>query len=107
MQRAVSDVQRLREIAFEKWDVVRAVSGTDAHFGQLDGYLVEAVNLLRAGARNDDIADYLINVATEVLGVDTGSGMRARALVFARSIRDFAETAAPNAANRATFTDRR
>jgi hypothetical protein len=95
MQLACPSLEHLREIAFERWDVVRAVSDSSARAGDYDLYLVEAADRLGHGASNDEIADYFINVATDELGIDTGSGMRARALIFARAMRDFVEAAAP------------
>jgi hypothetical protein len=75
--------------------VVQAVSDSSLRSGEYDRYLFEAADRLREGAVNDDVADYFINVATEELGIDTGSGMRARALIFAKAIRDCVEAAAP------------
>ena len=95
MQLACPSLEQLREIAAERWDVVRAVSDSCERSGEYDRYLVEAAGRLREGALNDDIADYFINVATEELGIDTGAGMRARALIFAKAIRDCVEASAP------------
>jgi hypothetical protein len=95
MQRACPSLEHLREIAAKRWDVVHAVSDSGLRSGEYDRYLSEAADRLRAGAANDDVADYFINIATEELGIDTGSGMRARALIFASAIRDCVEAAAP------------
>ena len=92
MQLAKPALKCLREIAAERWDVVRAVSDPGPESGAYDRYLFEAADRLRDGALDDDIADYFINVATEELGLDTGSGMRARALIFAKAIRECVET---------------
>jgi hypothetical protein len=41
------------------------------------------------GVSNDGVADYVVNVATEELGVDTGPAMRDRALMLAGAIRAY------------------
>jgi hypothetical protein len=89
MSAICQSLEQLRELACEEWDVVQAVSGSRAcRSGRYDDYLLELANRLRSGASDDDLSDYLINVATEALGIDTGSGMRARALMFAKAVRE-------------------
>jgi hypothetical protein len=84
-------LQRLREVGAANWDVIDAFAASTPDPSVYDRYLIEAACRLADGATNDDIADYMINVATEELGVDTGSGMRDRALMFARSLREHVE----------------
>jgi hypothetical protein len=91
MQLVRARLECLRKIAGERWDVVSAVSDTALGSGDYDDYLLEAAKRLQEGAHDDEIADYFINVATEELGVDTGSGIRARALILAKAIRDQVE----------------
>jgi replication-associated recombination protein RarA len=78
----------LRDIAAEKWDVASALGASKVRSGAYDSYLLRAATLLRQGAPNDDVADYFINIATEEVGVDTGSGIRARALILVKALRE-------------------
>jgi hypothetical protein len=51
--------------------------------------MIEAATRLWRGASNDGVADYVVNVATEELGVDTGPAMRDRALMLAGALRAY------------------
>jgi replication-associated recombination protein RarA len=82
------DIQVLREVAAQQWDVASALGDSKVRSGEYDVYLLGAADLLRQGANNDDVADYFINIATEEVGVDTGSGIRARALILVKALRE-------------------
>lgn len=87
------DLQCLREIAQTKWDVVAALGSSAPPLAELDRYLVTAVELLGGGSDDGAVADYIIDVSTECLGVDTGSGIRERALLLVTSIRQYLDEA--------------
>ena len=84
----VSDLDRLREIGQTRWDVVSALGSSAPPLAELDCYLLAAVELLRNGSDDGAVADYFIDVSTECLGVDTGSGIRERALILVASLRE-------------------
>lgn len=59
---------------------------------KFDRYLATAASRLWNGGSDGEVADYLVTVETERLGVDTGSGMRERVLHLVRGIRCYLET---------------
>ncbi|HYI42884.1 MAG TPA: hypothetical protein VD768_04605 [Sphingomicrobium sp.] len=90
------DVRELRIIADRKWDAListgRSAIGTDAY----DRYLATAAIMLWNGASISDVGDYLVDVETECLGVDTGGGIRERAQALATAFSEYLETCPRN-----------
>ena len=88
------EMQELRRIADRNWDALTSrdlqASGTDRY----DAFLARAAVMLWDGASDTTVGDYFVNVSIERLGVDTGSGIRERAQLFAKAIRDYLETVA-------------
>lgn len=70
---------RLREIGSASWDAMVAL-GPSMRPDEFDRYLATAATRLWNGDSEGEVADYLMIAETGCLGVDTGSGMRERAL---------------------------
>ena len=87
------DLERLRAIGQTKWDLVAALGSSAPPLAELDSYLITAVELLRRGSDDGAVADYFIDVSTECLGVDTGSGIRERALLLVTALREYLDEA--------------
>ena len=87
------DLDRLRAIGQTKWDMIAALGSSVPPLAELDRYLVTAVELLRRGSDDGAVADYFIDVSTECLGVDTGSGIRERALLLVSALREYLDEA--------------
>ena len=88
---------RLRAIGRANWEVMPEADDACVHAGYYDRYLVEAFTRLSDGADEEDVADYLVTIETECIGMDSGSGMRDRALAATRAIRVYAEDLDRNA----------
>jgi hypothetical protein len=86
-------LSRLREIGWAKWDPI-GVGGPDHGWpaDEYDTYLLQAAGQLWNGHSDDEVADYLIQIETEHMGLEAASGIRNRALDVAKSIRDYVET---------------
>ena len=83
------DLNGLREIGRSKWDKIAALGRDAPPSSVTDHYLIRAAELISDGADDARVADYLIDVSTEQLGVDTGNGIRERALSLVSAIRQF------------------
>lgn len=91
------ELAELREIADHHWDVLAAshcsATGTDRY----DRFLATGAARLWNGASDEEVGDYFVDVETEILGVDTGAGIRERAQAFARAIREYLNTCSQSA----------
>jgi hypothetical protein len=91
--RPTFEVSRLREIGWSKWDPI-GVGGLDDDWpaDEYDAYLLQAAGQIWNGHSADEVADYLIQIETEHMGLDAVPGIRSRALDVANSIRAYVET---------------
>ena len=82
------EIEQLRAIADREWDALtasnRLAAGTDLY----DRFLATAASMLWNGASDVEVGDYLVEVEIECLGIDTGDGIRERAELLARAIRE-------------------
>ena len=85
-------LSRLREIGWAKWDPI-GVGGPDHGWpaDEYDTYLVQAAGQLWNGRSDEDVADYLIKIETENMGLEAVPGIRSRALDVARAMREYVE----------------
>ena len=83
----------LREIGWAKWDPI-GVGGPDNGWpaDEYDTYLLQAAGQLWNGQSDDEVADYLIKIETENMGLEAVAGIRSRALEVARTLREYLET---------------
>ena len=86
------DISRLREIGRGQWDALDESDGDALAAGRYDRYLATAAVRLWNGESEDDVADYLVTVETEGLGLDTGTGMRERAVDLASGLRRYLDS---------------
>ena len=84
----IADLDRVREIGRRKWDIVSALSTSAPPQPVIDHYLLGALERISRGWDDGAVADYIIDAAIECLGVDTGSGIRERALSLVTALRD-------------------
>lgn len=84
---------RLREIGWSKWDPI-GVGGPDHGWpaDEYDTYLLQAAAQLWNGNSDEAVADYLLNIETEHMGLTAVPGIEARALEVAKAIHDYVGT---------------
>ena len=85
-------LSRLREFGWSKWDPI-GVGGPDRGWpaDEYDTYLFRAAGQLWRGEPDEAVADYLVEIETEHMGLTAVPGLRSRALEVARSIREYVE----------------
>jgi hypothetical protein len=76
------NLHRMRRIAERHWDAY----GPAAQ-GVTDPYLVSAVRQLEHGKTVTAVADYIVCVEIDCLGLDTGNGIRERAMELVRALK--------------------
>ena len=87
----------LRQIACRKWDAFDALEERPA-WHRIDAILLEAARRLHTRIPDEEVADYLVDSEVEWLGVDSGSGMRERAMDLVECIRVYLDTLESEAA---------
>jgi hypothetical protein len=87
------ELSRLREIGWSEWDPI-GVGGPDHSWpaDEYDSYLLHAAGQLWQNQTEEAVADYLLKVETEHMGLDAVPGLHARALEVAKAIREYVET---------------
>ena len=83
----------LREIGWSKWNPI-GVRGPEHGWpaDEYDAYLLHAADQLWNGQSDEEVADYLIRIETENMGLAAAPGIRQRASDVVRSMRPYAET---------------
>lgn len=72
-------LRRLRQIGWAKWDPI-GLGGTEGQpDDEYDSYLLQAAGRLWNGASQEEVADYLVGVETEYMGLGDASGVAQRA----------------------------
>ena len=91
--RPTFQLSKLREIGWSKWDPV-GLAGPDHGWpaDEYDGYLLQAAGQILNGLSEEAVADYLVKIETEHMGLTAAAGMRSRAADVARSLREYVET---------------
>jgi hypothetical protein len=92
-------LSRLREIGLALWDPigVEPVAGSGAE-DEYDSYLWEVVRKLRAGEPAGEVANYLVRIETENMGLRLTASSVSRAVATVEAISTYLETlrAAPD-----------
>ena len=82
-------LSRLREIGWAKWDPIR-LRGTEGQpDDEYDSYLLQAAGRLWNGASEEEVADYLVSIETEYMGLGEASGVRQRAREVADALNSY------------------
>lgn len=81
---------RLREIGWSLWDPIGLKDVEDWPEDEYDGYLLSAASRLWGGTPEIEVADYLVLVETEHMGLDAGVAVRDRALRVVSALADYA-----------------
>lgn len=86
-------LSKLHEIGWSKWDPI-GLAGLENGWpaDEYDGYLLQAAGQIWNGSPDDVIADYLIKIETEHMGLIAAPGIRLRAVGVARGLREYVET---------------
>lgn len=86
-------LSRLREIGWSKWDPI-GVGGPDHGWpaDEYDNYLLNAAGQLWHYETDETVANYLVNVETEHMGLNAVLGLHAPALDVAKAIRAYVDT---------------
>ena len=86
-------LSRLREIGWSKWDPI-GVGGPDHGWpaDEYDSYLLQAAGQLWNGQPDEVVADYLVKIETEHMGLTAAPGIHARALNVAKAVHEYVET---------------
>ena len=72
-------LSRLREIGWARWDPI-GLSGLDGWpDDEYDSFLLQAAGRLWNGAGRDEVADYLVSIESEQMGLGDAPGVRERA----------------------------
>ncbi len=87
------EMAKLRVIGWATWDPI-GVGGPDHGWpaDEYDTYLLQAARRLWNGQSEDEVADYLFNIETEHMGLESVPGIRHRALDVVKAIRRYEET---------------
>lgn len=85
-------LSHLREIGWAKWDPI-GVGGPDHGWpaDEYDTYLLNAAGQLWNGRPDEEVADYLVKIETEHMGLTAVSDIRPRALAVAQTMRSYVE----------------
>lgn len=71
-------LSRLREIGWAKWNPI-GPGGTDGWpEDEYDSYLLHAAGRLWNGASQEEVANYLVSIETEYMGLGEGPGVHQR-----------------------------
>ena len=86
-------LSRLREIGWAKWDPI-GLGNLDEGWpvDEYDSYLLQAAGQIWNGQPDETVADYLVKIETEHMGLTAVPGIRPRALETAKAIREYVET---------------
>jgi hypothetical protein len=89
---ATFKLSRLREIGWAKWDPI-GVGGPDHGWpaDEYDAYLLSAAGQLWNGRSVEEVADYLVKIETEHMGLAVVTDIRLRALDVAQTMRVYVE----------------
>jgi hypothetical protein len=82
------NLEPLREIGWRDWNPIGAGLPADEY----DTYLLNAAGQIVNGRSDDAVADYLVSVEVEQMGLDPAPDVRERALVVASAIRAYVQT---------------
>ena len=91
--RPIFKLSILRDIGWAKWDPI-GVGGPDDGWppDEYDTYLLQAAGQLWSGQSDEEVADYLIKIETEHMGLEAAPGIRQRAFDVVKMIRRYVDT---------------
>jgi len=94
--RPTFQLSRLRDIGWAKWDPI-GIGGPAGNWpadatDEYDSYLLQAAGQIWNGRSDNEVADYLMKIETEHMGLTAVSGIRQRAMSVVEAIRDYVET---------------
>lgn len=81
-------LEPLREIGFRDWDPI----GVGVPADEYDTYLLKAAGQIANGRSDDAVADYLVSVEVEEMGLGSAPDLQKRALAVASAIRSYVQS---------------
>ncbi len=78
-------LEPLRDIGLRDWSPI----GGGVPIDEYDTYLLRAAGQIANGKSDDAVADYLVSVEVEEMGLGPAPGLRKRALAVASAIRSY------------------
>lgn len=81
-------LEPLREIGWRDWNPIGAGLPADEY----DTYLLNAAGQIVNGRSDDAVADYLVTVEIDQMGLDPAPGVHERAMVVASKIRSYVQS---------------
>ena len=79
-------LSRLREIGWAKWDPIGLGGTDDRPEDEYDSYLLQAAGRLWNGASREEVANYLVSIETEYMGLGEAPDVHRRANEVADSL---------------------
>jgi hypothetical protein len=86
------ELKRLREIGWSMWDPIGIGAFDDCPGDEYDPYLVQAAGQVWRGHSDQEVADYVLIIETEHMGLSPEAGVGSRALAVAKAIRKYVDT---------------
>lgn len=83
------ELSRLRQIGWDRWDPIGLGAFEGNGDDEYDSYLLQAAGRLWNGSGEADVADYLVNIETEYMGLTDGPGIRPRACEVVKALSDY------------------
>jgi hypothetical protein len=86
-------ISTLRDIGWAKWDPI-GVGGPHESWpaDEYDTYRLQAAGHLWNGQSDEEVADYLVKIETEHMGLEATPGIHQRAFDVVKTIRRYVET---------------
>ena len=82
-------LSRLREIGWAKWDPIGLGGTDDWPDDEYDSYLLQAAGRLWNGASREDVANYLVSMEVEYMGLGAAPGVKQRASEVADALSSY------------------
>lgn len=84
-------LSRLREIGWNVWDPIGLNGLEDTPDDEYDSYLLQAAGRLWSGATAEEVADYLVTVELEHMGLSDAPHVRPRAREAVNALSGYVE----------------
>jgi hypothetical protein len=82
-------LSRLREIGWRLWDPIGLREVEDWPEDEYDGYLLQAAARLWSGIPETEVADYLVGIEIELMGLGPSDDARDRAFRVVSALADY------------------
>ncbi len=83
------ELSRLRQIGWDRWDPIGLGSFEGNADDEYDSYLLQAAGRLWNGSGEADVANYLVSIETEYMGLSDGPEIRPRAREVVKALSNY------------------